>query len=79
MKKNQCDVCGNEDDHITSLREIYQTEAIKHACPECTKILNKRLDDIRSLLSNVRCGWFKRFIVGLKARSFSPTQERIGG
>ena len=74
-----CDICGNDKDYVNDLREIYQTEGIKVACPACKKILDKRLQEIRALLGDIRCSWFKRFIIGLKAKRHRNKIESIGG
>jgi len=73
-----CDICGDENVYVTDIRKMYRTKYIKAVCPACLKIIDKRLDHIRSLLADVRCLWFKRFIIGLKARMLKPKQEYIG-
>ena len=73
-----CDVCGRDDDYVHDVREMYQTEEIKVVCDKCKKIMDKRLDQIRSLLADVRCEWFKRFLIGLRAKRFKKKQEYIG-
>lgn len=78
MRKNECDICGQSDQYLTELRDIYKTDGVVDLCEDCAKILNKRLDQIRSLLADVRVNWFKRFISQLKAKQCQGKQECIG-
>jgi len=73
-----CDVCGNDKEYVADVRPMYHTEGIKVVCPKCQKIMDKRLDQIRSLLADVRCEWFKRFLIGLRAKRLKKKQEYIG-
>lgn len=64
-----CDVCGCRSEKLIPLRDIYQTEEIKELCPDCEKIVNKKLSALQSAVSQIQRGWMKRFMENIRNKS----------
>ena len=64
-----CDVCGCRTEILIELREIYQTNEIREICPDCEKIVNKKLSALQSAVSQIQLGWMKRFMENIKNKS----------
>lgn len=61
-----CDICGETGRPLELLHEHYQTNKIKEACPDCTKIINKHIWDIREMNRKIEHSFTRKFIINLK-------------
>lgn len=61
-----CDICGANDKPLTNLLDTYRTKEIAQICPECEKIVNRKLLDIRVLTHGILKDLMKRFMAELK-------------
>ena len=57
-----CDICGNKENQLESLTEMYKTESIQQVCPDCMKELNDKLWSIREMQRKMLCHLMKRFM-----------------
>jgi hypothetical protein len=61
-----CDICGANDKPLVDLIDTYKTKEIAQICPECEKIVNRKLSDIRVLTHGILKDLMLRFMAGMK-------------
>lgn len=57
-----CDICGNKNDSLETLTEMYKTKSIQQICPACNAELKKKLWQIREMQRKMLCHLMKRFM-----------------
>lgn len=70
-----CDICGKTGVNLTDLNKQYQTEKIKQICDSCSKDVNSKLWDLRSLTSKMNENWLQKFMTNMR-KKLSNKNER---
>ena len=76
-----CDICGKTASG-TALEEIlpqYQTRTVKQICPDCLRVANKALAQMRDVANVLTKNLFKRYLDMARAKAQGLEPESIAG
>lgn len=74
-----CDLCGAKGTPLADLLDGYKTDDIKAVCPECERVLNKKLWKIRAVLDGSMQSLLKRWMGERRAAAFSIASRHTTG
>lgn len=61
-----CDMCGKTGTPLVDLVNSYKTNEIAVICHDCERVVNKQLNKVRQVTSNILVDTMKRFMLNRK-------------